>query len=78
MDPKQIEKDRYYSVRQLSQMNILPWRSAYTVGRALREPKWIEIFQPMSDPKKKSVRLHIKGENILKFMKMVEAGDLTK
>lgn len=48
------------------------------MGRALREPKWIEIFQPVSDPKKNSVRLHIKGENILKFVKMVESGDLTK
>lgn len=78
MDPKEIEAARYYSVRQLAQMGILPWRSAYTVGRALREDKWREIFQPVSDPKKNSVRLHIKGENILKFMKMVESGELTK
>ena len=78
MDPKTIEPARYYSVRQLSQMGILPWRSAYTIGRALREDKWREIFQPMSDPKKNSVRLHIRGENILKYMKMVESGELSK
>lgn len=78
MDPKNIEPGRYYSVRALAQMGILPWRSAYTVARALKEDKWKEIFQPMADPKKNAVRLHIRGENILKYMRMVETGELSK
>lgn len=78
MDPKEIEVDRYYSVRALSKMGILPWRSAFTVARALKEEKWRKIFQPMEDPKKNAVRLHIKGENILKYMKMASSGELSK
>lgn len=77
MDPNDIEPGRYYSVRALAKMGILPWRSAYTVARMMREDKWKAIFQPMADEKKSSVRLHIRGENILKYMKMVESGELS-
>ena len=78
MDPKEIEPARYYSVRQLSQMNVLPWRSAMTIAKVLKEEKWKEVFQPMLDQKKNALRIHVKGENILKFLKMAEQGDFSK
>lgn len=78
MDPKDIDPARFYSVRALTKMGILPWRSAYTVARALREEKWREIFQPVSDPKSKAVRLHIPGSNIIKYMEMAKSGELSK
>lgn len=78
MDPEKIEKDRYYSVRQLAAMNVLPWRSAYTVARSLKEDRWREIFQPVLDQKKNAVRMHVKGENILKFLEMVKKGELSQ
>lgn len=78
MDPEKIEPGRYYSVRQLAAMNVLPWRSAYTVARALKEEKWRDIFQPVIDQKKNAVRMHVKGESILRFLKMVEKGELSQ
>ena len=78
MEPEQIEPERYYSVRQLSLMNILPWRSAMTIAKVLKEDKWKEVFQPMMDQKQNALRIHVKGENILKFLEGVKKGDFSK
>jgi len=78
MEREQIEPSRYYSVRQVAAMKVLPWRSAMTIAAILKEDKWNAIFQPMVDQKKNAVRMHVKGENIIKFLKMVEGGELSK
>lgn len=78
MDFKNIEPSRFYSIRQLSQMNILPWRSAMTIAKVLREEKWREIFQPMVDQKKNAVRMHIKGERILLFIESARQGNFSQ
>lgn len=78
MDLKEIEPSRYYSIRALAMMGILPWRSAYTVAIALKEEKWKNIFQPVLDQKKKSVRMHILGKNIIKYLEMVDSGEINK
>lgn len=78
MEHEKIEPARYYSVRQLSMMNVLPWRSPMTIARVMKEDKWKEVFQPMMDQKKNALRIHVKGENILKFLEMAARGDFSK
>jgi len=78
MNPDKIEPGRFYSVRQLSQMNVLPWRSAMTIAKALKEDKWRELFQPMMDPKKNAVRMHVKGDRILLFIEAAKRGDFSQ
>lgn len=76
MDPKDIESGKYYSARQVAKMGILPWRSAATFGKALRDDRWKAIFNPVADQKKNAVRFHIKGESVLKFVEMARNGEL--
>lgn len=77
MDPKDIDPARYYSVRALTMMNILPWRSAYTVAKVMREKKWQDIFHPVMDQKSNGVRVHILGSNIVRYMEMVKSGEIS-
>lgn len=78
MHPETIEPARYYSVRQLSMMNVLPWRSPMTIAKVLKEEKWKEIFQPMMYQKNNGLRIYVKGESLLKFLDMVSKGELNK
>lgn len=78
MDLKEIEPDRYYSVRQLAGMKVLPWRSAMTVAKALKEEKWRDVFQPVLDQKKNALRIHVKGTNILRFLEGVKSGEFSQ
>lgn len=71
-----IDPNKYYSSRQVVMMNILPWRSPLTFNFKLTDKKWIEIFNPVVEQKKVNKRYYIKGENIIKFLKMAEEGKL--
>jgi len=78
MDSNKIEPARYYSVRQLMKMNVLPWRSAMTIAKALKEERWKEVFRPMVDQKEKSTRMYVKGERILEFIEATRRGDFSQ
>lgn len=72
----EIDPDKYYSARQVQQMGILPWKSSVTINSKLSEEKWIKIFNPIVEQKKIIKRYHIKGEYLLKFIKLAEQGKL--
>lgn len=78
MDPENIEPAKYYSPRQLVKMGVLPWRSAYTFGRMLREEKWRDVFKPVASEKKNGTRFLIKGENVRAFLQAADKGELSK
>lgn len=78
MHPNEIEAGRYYSVRAVAAMKILPWRSASTLAKAMQEDKWREVFQPVFDQKKNAMRVHIKGQSILDFIEKAKTGELSK
>ena len=72
-----IDQNRYYSAAQVVRLGVLPWKSAVTFNRRLQEQQWIDIFNPIVEQKKILKRYHIKGENIIKFLELAEAGKLT-
>lgn len=71
-----IDPNKYYSSRAILLMGILPWKSPVTFNIKLKDPKWIEIFNPIVEQKKIVKRYHIKGENIIKFLDLAEKGKL--
>ena len=69
-----IDPDRYYSPRKLVCMKILPWSSAMTFNKKLKEPKWKELFNPIVDTSSGRIFMRIKGENIITFLTMAKDG----
>lgn len=76
MTREKIDKDKYYSARQVSQLGILPWASPYTFNLKLNQKKWQEIFKPLIEQHGKNKTYKIKGEAIIKFLIDLEKGKI--
>ena len=72
-----IDPERYYSPRGLICMRILPWRNAVTFTKRLKEESWRKVFNPIIERQKNKTVIHIKGENIIKFLELAANGQLT-
>lgn len=70
-----IIADKYYSARKLVSMNVLPWKSAMTVYKRLKQDKYKEIFNPIIEIVKGRTSIRIKGENIIKYQELVANGE---
>lgn len=75
---KKIDKNKYYSSAQVFLMGILPWKSNYTFNSKLNSKRGKEIFKPLIETHKGKQRTTktylIKGENIIKFLALLEKG----
>lgn len=70
-----INKDKFYSIKGVANLGVLPWRDAKTIRSILEEEKWTNVFKPFIDKKKERTLIYIKGENIIKFLISLEKGN---
>jgi len=75
-----IEKEKYYSLKELSEMNAIPWVSEY---RSLRKMVKYDIeknnnrhFKAIVKGTGTTTRYLIKGENVINFVKKVSASGM--
>jgi len=73
---EEIIPEKYYSAAQVAKMKVLPWGSNMTFIGKLKEPVWKAIFNPIIDRVNKRDMIHIKGENIIKFVNMARDGKI--
>lgn len=72
-----IEKNKYYSALQISKMGVLPWASPYTFNLKLNSKKGAEIFKPLVEQHKANKTYKIKGDRIIKFLILLEKGEIS-
>jgi hypothetical protein len=73
---EEINPTKYYSSRQVIAMQVLPWSSAMTFNKKLREEKWALIFKPIVEHHSKFVRIYIKGSSINHYLELAANGKL--
>jgi hypothetical protein len=76
MTIEEINPTAYYSPRKLVDMKVLPWASAMTFSKRLKEEKWIALFNPIVETRNGRIYMHIKGENIIKVLELAANGKL--
>lgn len=57
-------------------MKVLPWKSAVTVYKRLRDEQYRSIFNPIMESVQGRTFTHVKGENIIKFLELTANGQL--
>lgn len=72
----EIIPTKYYSSKKLVEMKILPWGSAMTFNKRLKEQYWIDIFKPIITSHGKRKFTYIQGANIINFQQLAELGRL--
>lgn len=76
MKKEDIQKEKYYTAAQISQMGLLPWNSPYTFNKKLNDPAWQVIFKPMVEQHETNRTYRVKGENIISFLNKLESGEI--
>lgn len=67
----------WYTLQEIVQMQAFPWLSSYhSVRKAVTSKQHAKVLQPVVKGTGKNVRYQVKGENIIKFIKGVEAGSV--
>ena len=75
----QINPQAWYTLQDIVQHKMFPWFDSYhSVRKAVLTDtkRTSSILRTVSKGKGKNVRYKIKGENIIKFIKAVEAGSV--
>lgn len=78
MGKENIKPKKFYSSAAIVEMQLenFPWASKYTFNEKLNDPKWQKIFKPFIEQHENSKTYKIKGENIIRFLKAVERGEV--
>ena len=71
---KNIDPQKYYSAKSVVDMKVLPWINRSTFSKKII--KYENIFKPKREQKAIMPRIFIKGENIIKFIKLFEQNKL--
>lgn len=78
MGKEKINPKKFYSSAAIIDMQLenFPWASKFTFNEKLNDPRWQDVFRPFIEQHKNSKTYKVKGENIIKFLKAVEKGDV--
>lgn len=69
-----INPESYYTPTELYDNGIFPWiKSIITLREVVNSPRGIELLKPIV---KVTRRYHIRGENVIKLLKLADAGEL--
>ena len=74
---KNIDKEKYYSVNQIFQEELIPWFNSHVAITNFVESKdGSAILKPIIKQSKKRKAFLIKGEKIIELIKKAEEGKL--
>lgn len=71
-----IEPDKFYSAKAVTDMGILPCKSRKTFCKLLRTKKWANIFNVVEHKSTNSTRFYIKGIYIINYINLQNNGKL--
>ena len=73
-----IEPQRWYTLQEIVEQRMLPWiqPSYWSVRRVVLSARAKKVLRPVTMGKGTNVRYQFKGENIVKFIKAVETGEV--
>jgi len=71
-----IEPDKYYSARYLCSTGVFPWKNPITFNQRIQRESIKAVLKPIIEKNAKKNSYKMKGENIIKFVNLLEDGKL--
>lgn len=71
-----IESDKWYTLKDLVEMKLFPWALTFPTARKMvqRDREKKNILKANIIGAGNTTRYHFKGENIIKFIKLIDEG----